>query len=114
MAERPTSPPETASRTTPFRLGNATIFIGGSSVSRRQWLEWLCHHDRRHSRQQHGTAAGNPWRRSAGSGIFTQSGGVNVGYVAHTPGVAGPTNFSSLQVGPSSGGYGEYDLRAAR
>ena len=49
----------------------------------------------------------------SGSGIFTQSGGVNVPYVevGSPGGPAGNTlNYSSLQLGYKAGGYGEYDM----
>ena len=50
---------------------------------------------------------------ASGSGIFTQSGGINVPYAA-VPSGAGDTpdtgSFSSLQLGYSKGGYGEYDM----
>ena len=47
----------------------------------------------------------------SGSGIFTQSGGINVPYVGHH-GMTGDHNltFSSLQLGYTNGGYGEYDM----
>ena len=47
---------------------------------------------------------------ASGSGIFTQSGGVNVPFVAHPGYDSGAVPFSNLQLGFSSGGYGEYDM----
>ena len=46
---------------------------------------------------------------ASGSGIFTQTGGVNLPYAA-TP-LAVNINFNALEVGYSNGGYGEYNLQ---
>ena len=46
---------------------------------------------------------------ASGSGIFTQSGGTNNAQTNDRTGQIG--NFSSLQLGWSNGGYGEYDLQ---
>ena len=46
---------------------------------------------------------------ASGSGIFTQSGGTNNSIVNDTQGYA--NSFSSVQVGYSNGGYGEYKLQ---
>ena len=50
---------------------------------------------------------------ASGSGIFTQSGGINVPYTA-VPSADGNEldtgMYSSLQLGYSKGGYGEYDM----
>ena len=48
---------------------------------------------------------------ASGSGIFTQSGGVNIPYARNINSSSGwPTDFTSLELGYSNGGYGEYDL----
>ena len=47
----------------------------------------------------------------AGSGVFTQSGGINSPWL--TASQAGGT-YSSLQLGNSQGGYGEYNLSGGR
>ena len=49
----------------------------------------------------------------AGSGVFTQTGGINVPYNEVTnPGLAAGNvlNYSSLQLGYKDGGYGEYNM----
>ena len=48
---------------------------------------------------------------ASGSGIFTQSGGVNIPYV-ETSDVPqdGPPTISAVELGYSNGGYGEYDM----
>ena len=47
---------------------------------------------------------------TSGSGIFTQSGGINIPYASHRHFGTDCTTFSSLQLGYSNGGYGEYDM----
>ena len=47
---------------------------------------------------------------ASGSGIFTQTGGVNVPYGGWPGYDSGSVPFSNLQLGFSSGGYGEYDM----
>ena len=42
---------------------------------------------------------------AAGSGVFTQSGGINVPFVAHSA-----AGYSQLLVGDANGGFGAYDL----
>ena len=48
---------------------------------------------------------------ASGSGIFTQSGGVNVKYAAVSNTSGGPGSYSSLDLGYANGGYGEYNLQ---
>ena len=48
---------------------------------------------------------------ASGSGIFTQSGGVNVNYAPTGANVSGdPGSYTSLELGYANGGYGEYDM----
>ena len=48
---------------------------------------------------------------ASGSGIFTQTGGINFPYVNRpATQLADTGNFTSLQLGYSKGGYGEYDM----
>ena len=47
---------------------------------------------------------------AGGSGIFTQTGGVNVPYIADQLSSGTTVNYSYLQLGISSGAYGEYDM----
>ena len=51
---------------------------------------------------------------AGGSGIFAQSGGINAPYMVPPQGqnILNPGTFSSLQLGYSKGGYGEYDMSA--
>ena len=88
--------------------GNGTIFIGGSSASIGG------NGGNGYVTMSGGVLNSNnsPLQEvlgvAAGSGIFTQSGGVNNSMFATNN---YPGDFSSLQLGSSPGGYGEYDLQ---
>ena len=82
--------------------------------------EWICHHERRHFHgdRWHPTGNGSPnlpqeiLGLDSGSGIFTQTGGLNCPYNIIPPNTTElmPGSFTSLQLGYSNGGYGQYNL----
>ena len=88
--------------------GNATIFVGGSSGSLGG------NGGNGYVNMSGGVldSSSSPLQEvlgvAAGSGIFTQSGGVN-NSMFHVDNI--PGDFSSLQLGCTPGGYGEYDLQ---
>ena len=92
-----------------YGFGNATVLIGGSSASLGG--SGLSGYVNMTGGSLDSTA---PLQEilgvAAGSGVFTQSGGVNVSYVPKVPAASNAASFSSLQIGFSNGGYGEYDL----
>ena len=74
--------------------------------------QWICHHERWRP-QPSGSNTSNVQEVlgvDSGSGIFTQSGGVNVPYAAILEYSGYNLVFTTLQLGYSNGGYGEYDM----
>ena len=109
MAERRPSVPARVSWTLQWRgcMGRR---------QQRRWRhrrQWLCQYERRYPEWLHsavmattGPAISEVVGYDSGSGVFTQSGGLNC------PFVNAPTNdaFSALTLGWGKGAYGEYDM----